>query len=51
MVLIVNATGQWSFYSIIQIILIDFSTDFFYTKIFALGGKKVMRIKKNINWG
>ena len=34
-VVIVNATGKWSFYSIVQTILIGFSTDFLYVKIFS----------------
>ena len=33
----VNTTGEWGFYSIVQIILIAFSTDFLFVKIFALG--------------
>ena len=37
MVVIVNTTGQWSSYSIVQIILIGFSTNFLYVKILALG--------------
>ena len=36
-VVIVNATGKWSFYTIVQTILIGFSTDFLYFKILALG--------------
>ena len=36
-VLIVNANGEWSFYSIIQIIFIYFSTDFLCVKLLALG--------------
>ena len=37
MVVVVNTTGEWGFYSIVQIILIAFSTDFLIVKIFALG--------------
>ena len=36
MVVIVNTTG-WSFYSIVQTILIGFSTEVLYVKILALG--------------
>ena len=37
LVVIINTSGEWSFYSIVQIILIGFSTDFLYVEIFALG--------------
>ena len=37
MVVIINTSGEWSFYSIVHIILIGFSTDFLYVEIFALG--------------
>ena len=36
-VVVINTSGEWSFYSIVQIILIGFSTDFLYVEIFALG--------------
>ena len=36
-VVIVNATGKWSFYPIVQTILIGFLTDFLYVKIFSAG--------------
>ena len=36
-VVIVNATGKWSFYPIVQTILIGFLTDFLYVKILVLG--------------
>ena len=35
-VVIVNTTNEWSFYSIVQIMFISFSTDFLYVKILAL---------------
>ena len=36
MVVVVNTISEWGFYSILQIILITFSTDFLFVKIFAL---------------
>ena len=42
MVVIVNTTGYWSFYSIIQIVLIVFSIDFLYVKIFSAGPRRFL---------
>ena len=39
MVVVVNTTGEWGSYSFVQIILIDFSTDFMFV-IFCTGPQR-----------